>query len=478
MPRTTVPTDPACWFRELLGTADDDLERFRLEALRMTLRYCRDTVPYYREAFAGLPEPEALADLAAYPLLPSARIAAYRHPVLSEAVGTDFVVCSGGTSTQAFTRTAPASTSPKMIHRSFAEYPHLTAFRDWWYPRMGYGYSWDARPGDARYIIMEDEHGIRYIEPRRGPLRMLNFPLYNESHFHVARDVLTTHGPGDPSLRVSELRGTYRKVRLLTMYALEHGWNLAEEASVRRVVAAGFFTSVRWRALFKEAFGAELVQEYGLTEFHQGYANECLHCGAHHFAPIVVEEVVDPRDPARAVGAGEVGRLVLTHLYPTALRQVLVRYDSGDLVQVGDICDVVGARGYRPVGRLKNTLTVPVPDGELLLSTGHFIDAVDIPEAAFHVRDLLEHSHVTRFTDYGAPKFNIHLEDDRSGPVVRLDLELKKSLAAGAARRLRDRVEASLFRSHPEVRNRLEKEEFAVDVQLHEPGALTQNIPG
>lgn len=478
MPRTTVPSDPARWFRELLDTAGDDLERFRLEALRVTLRYCRDTVPHYRDAFSGLPEPGTLADLAVYPLLPSARIAAYRHPVLSDAVETDFTVCSGGTSTQAFTRTAAASTSPKMIHRSFAEYPHLTAFRDWWYPRMGYGYAWEARPADARYIIMEDEHGIRFIEPRRGPLRMLNFPLYNESHFAVARDVLTTHGPGDPELRVTELRGTYRKVRLLTMYALEHSWNLAEEASVRRVVAAGFFTSVRWRALFKEAFGADLVQEYGLTEFHQGYANECLHCGAHHFAPIVVEEVVDPEDPGRAVGEGEVGRLVLTHLYPTALRQVLVRYDSGDLVQVGGVCAAVGVRGYRPVGRLKNTLRVPVPDGQLLLSTGHFIDAVDIPEAAFHVRDLLEHSRVTRFGDYGAPKFNIDLDVTGPVPVVGLDLELKKPLSGGPARALRDRLESSLFHDRPEVRNRFEKEEFAVDVRLHEPGGLTHNIPG
>lgn len=458
-------TDIEHWFRELVN-AQLPIRDFQVETLRETIQWCNDTIPYYCEGFTQLPLPQKIEDLAQYPLLDPSLITKYQHPLLSKASHTDFVVFSGGTT----------ANSNKYIHRNFEEYRYLAEFRDYWYPRMGYDYQWNKKPQDARYVIIDDEHGIRYVETRRGPLHLLNFPLFKESHFQIAKDVFTEHSAQRSDKEVVELRGAYPKVRLLTAYALENEWNM-QKGPLKRIVTGGFFTSSRWRALFQQVWGAGLVQEYGLTEFHQSYANECLHCGWYHFTPIVVEEIVDRNNPHILLKQG-IGRLVLTHLFPTAMRQMLIRYNTGDLVEIGGKCPVVGMQQYRPIGRIKNMVELPTPRGLLPLSAAHFIEATDIPEASFHLVDLMQVEPVTKFQDIGAPKFHVWLDDKQRTPVIHLDVELKPELPADQHRVIRAKIEGRLFLSDTIVRQYFESGDFQVEVNLVDHGKLTQYVPG
>ena len=465
MSTKNTSTDIKHWFRELIH-AQLPVRDFQREALRETIQWCNDTIPYYHETFARLPLPQHVEDLAAYPLLNPSLITKYQHPLLSRATHTDFVVFSGGTTTN----------SNKYIHRNFEEYQYLSEFRDDWYPRMGYGYQWNKKPEDARYVIIDDEHGIRYVETRRGPLHLLNFPLFKEAHFQIAKEVLTEHSAQHSEKEVVELRGAYPKVRLLTAYAIEHEWNM-NRLPLKRVVTSGFFTSRRWQTLFQQIWGADLVQEYGLTEFHQSYANECLHCGWYHFTPIVVEEIVDRNNPHIRLKHG-IGRLVLTHLFPTAMRQVLVRYDTGDLVEIGGVCPVVAMQQYKPIGRIKNMIELPTSMGLQPLSAAHFIEATDIPEASFHLVDLMQVEPVTQFQDIGAPKFHVWLDEKQRKPVIHLDVELKAEILTDHYSRIRTKIEDRLFVGDSRIRQYFETGDFQVEVHLVEHGKLTRYIPG
>jgi len=336
--RTTGQTlaDPSArsrWFHELLD-ADLDRKEFQGYALAATLAWCRDTIPFYQRAHARLPIPSGVSGLGCYPVLPSSSIQQYRHPVLSDAVETDFLLFSTGSTGHV-----------KYIHRNVEEFAHLEAFRDWWFPKTGYGYSWERRPPEARYVVVDINHGIRFMERRRGPLLLHYLPFQSPRHSAVARELLQAHsGPGEDYV-FTEIRGQYAKVQLLTLVAEREGW-AAQDLPIRHVLYGGFWQTERWRRRTREVWGARLLQEYGLTEFHQSYATECVHCGWYHFAPIVVEEVRDPHDPSRAVEGG-VGRLYLTHLFPACLRQVMVRYDTGDLIEVGPTCKVIADSRHR-----------------------------------------------------------------------------------------------------------------------------------
>lgn len=457
---------PAARYLDALIAGDLGRDEFEALSLSATVQWCREHVPYYREAWQGLPSPVSRSDLAAYPLLDPRLMQSYDQPLLADGVTTDFLVFSGGTTTG----------KHKFIHRCFDEYRHLARFRDWWYPQMGYGYSFGKRPADARLVVMDDEHGIRYIEPRRGPLLMMNLPLVLKSHFPVVEHVLRRFGAHSTDRRIVELRGTLHKIQLLTLYAAEQGWQPAEWCAVERVLTAGSFATERWRRLFFEVWAARSVQENGQTEFHQSYATECTSCGWYHFAPIVLAELVDRHDPSRQLDTGT-GRLVMTHLVPTALRQVLVRYDTGDLVEKGGRCAVTRQPQYLPLGRLRDTIDLETSAGLVSLAPSHFVDAVDIPEAVFGIVDMMQCQNVTAMTDIGFPRFRTRLLTGRPGrtPVVLLEIELKKEPSATAANKLRTRVESKLLINHKLARELLNAGEFEISVRfagadtLHDP---------
>jgi phenylacetate-coenzyme A ligase PaaK-like adenylate-forming protein len=446
---------------------DLSVAEYERYALAATFRWARTNIPHYRDSWRGLPDAASREDLLAFPMLDPAMLHSYDQPLLAEPVETDFVVVSSGTT----------SGKNKILHRSFLEYEQLTRFRDWWYPKMGY--SFDKSPEDARFVAIDDRHGIRYVEPRRGPLRMMNFPLFQESHFGVAKHVLQRFGADAEDRRVVELRGPYPKIRLLTVYAAEQGWRPAEWSAVERVMAGAFFTTSRWRNLFAEVWGASAVQEYGQTEFHQSYANECGECGWFHFAPAVIEELVQPVDSSVPVTEG-VGRLLMTHLVPMSLRQVLIRYDTGDLVERSGICAATNLVRYRPIGRLANTLWLESPRGRIPLAPSHFIEAVDIAEAAFEVVDRMQYSNVTSMQDIGAPLFWASLQPAAAGrpPRVILEIELKQELPGSRIRAVQERVAGTLFADDPDLRDLVEQSELDVTVDLVSPGKLDQVVRG
>ena len=98
-------------------------------------------------------------------------------------------------------------------------------------------------------------------------------------------------------------------------------------------------------------FGAQLYGWPGISEVAGSTCHECPGCGYFHARPIVVPEVVSPSAPGEIVHKGR-GELLLTALAPFQAYQPLIRYRTGDVVEVGPACPLVDDLGFRPVGRL------------------------------------------------------------------------------------------------------------------------------
>ena len=140
----------------------------------------------------------------------------------------------------------------------------------------------------------------------------------------------------------------------LARSSIEHGIRFP---ALREVRTSGEPVSAETRALCREAWGAPLTDLYAADEV----GCIALQCPDHEHYHVqsesVLVEVLDAND--RACSPGTVGRVVVTTLQNFAMP--LVRYDIGDLAEVGDPCPCT--RGLpvlrRIAGRGSNT---PVTD--------------------------------------------------------------------------------------------------------------------
>jgi len=100
--------------------------------------------------------------------------------------------------------------------------------------------------------------------------------------------------------------------------------------SVRCVVTTFELLTGSLRDRLREVFGCEVYTQYGASEVLD-IANECEHHKLHVRTNIVMVEAIRDGVPAKP---GEIGRAVITDL--ENYNMPLIRYDIGDLVQVGD----------------------------------------------------------------------------------------------------------------------------------------------
>lgn len=101
-----------------------------------------------------------------------------------------------------------------------------------------------------------------------------------------------------------------------------------------------------WREEIIQALECSVAEEYGCREGGL-IAHECPEGIYHIMAPNVIVEILD--DAGRSLPAGEVGRIVVTHMESYAMP--FIRYDTGDTAALGD--------GHCPCGRGLPTMQRP-----------------------------------------------------------------------------------------------------------------------
>ena len=190
-----------------------------------------------------------------------------------------------------------------------------------------------------------------------------------------------------------------------------------------------------------------------------GGASEIGIGGPWIFEPHVIPEAVHPRT-FEQVGPGEVGVLLLTSLYPFTQQMPLIRYVTGDLVEVVEGPDHPAGLQVRYVGRSQRSIIDDSGDKvRPLLLSGPLYEVIEsLPDVAISPRfsDLDAGVGLEMTGDH---HYVVHHETTETGRPERITVELGLRYApwlfADRVNEIRANIARFLFATHPELTRRV-----------------------
>jgi len=429
-------------------------DRFLGEALQATLENAV-RAPFYRERYgARWRRVKTLDDLARLPILDKATAIQHQRQLIVGRPPPGFGVASSGT-----TRNSPDQ-APLNVVTSEAELEAMNASAPAYEPAD------DPHPGWT-LVSVSVKHGLPGGPP--GPGELFLPWMHHPNALHMMHAVLSR--PQPDGRRVTAMRISVGALKCLTAWCLEHGKGPAHYG-VRLIGTNSFHLSSHWRDLIERSFEAEVIDNYSLSEFSTP-VSECKACGWHHFGwPPIIYEVLDLKS-GRRIGKGT-GRLLLTGVYPYAQKMPLIRYDTGDVLELGPRCRETGQRGVRFLGRLRRGLVVADGDrGAFALAPVHVQDVLEgLPEAERAAHPLQTLGFV-RSRDIGLPRWTVELKR-RPRPLARLAFEVRfdpdvfPERALELARHVRD----EMLRRDPALRRLRRRRLLSLEVRVAPAGTL------
>ncbi|WOS39114.1 hypothetical protein [Xanthomonas rydalmerensis] len=262
--------------------------------------------------------------------------------------------------------------------------------------------------------------------------------VFDASSFEYGRTtLLRSHNDANVDARCSVLMGLERCLRAFTLDTLRTYPDGFPATALRLVVSYSQYLTQAWRRRLQETWGAPVVDRFGVSEVFGG-ASQCLACGWYHFEPFVIAEVIGAKS-GNPISTGQ-GLLALTALSPFQQAQPLIRYLTGDLVEVTHTSSCrPGTTAIKPLGRAR--YGVPKPGGDRWLVTpASVLEAVDeVPEiertARFAGIEQVRDPHAV-----GNPKFRTRWS--QQGGVVAVKVEV--ALCDGLSERRRFDILAEL----------------------------------
>ncbi len=380
---------------------------FRDPLLRDTVSWCVRQSPFYRARFGSEAEHfRGLDDLPRLPVLFRDEAKADQDGIRCQQVTPSAVQYTTGT-TGEFWR----------LYRSAEELQFIAQF-----------YTERARTllesGQTRPLLLaltSVYHGAPTPVP--GWPYVVSAGMYDRTQAHQARQLLEARYdlPGvEP--QVSAIIGGDLVVKAFTAFLLSQNVDL-RTTGVRHLIMTGGYVSESRKQLLADLWNATVQDRYSMTEVFGG-ASQCGLGGPWIFDPEVVPEVVHPRTLA-PVNRG-IGTLVLTSLYPFVQMMPVVRYYTGDLVEVADtVANGAPDLVVRFLGReRRSVLDASGDDVEPLLLSAPFYDLLEsYPEIAA----------TERFADIGAAeglefagklRFSLDIDRDQDEQVNRIHVVL------------------------------------------------------
>lgn len=348
--------------------------------------------PWYRRALAGPLRGPAFAgarSLARLPLLDKHTAAARQEDLVVPGVPGAPASLSAGIVSSATTRDG----RPLRVLLSLAELAP------------------DGEPPDGDAVHHEQEaRTLQIVSPRHGSrppggARTILPATLHRNLVDVTHDLLRGG-------RFHTLVAPLSTLKWLTV-GLERDGVSPATLGVRLVGTTGYPLTRHTRAWLEPAWRASLVDNWSMSEL-RGHAHPCSACGfAHWLGAPVWWELVDPLAGAPVRPAtGALGELVATTLLPHGARMPLLRYRTGDIVEVGPACPAApapGARGMRFRGRLSSSLldTSRKSARPLLLSRDLLEVTEALPDVAFEPHPA-ERLALVPPSDLGVPKARVH----------------------------------------------------------------------
>lgn len=190
----------------------------------------------------------------------------------------------------------------------------------------------------------------------------------------------------------------------LTAWLLERGEDPARFALIE-ISTYGFRLSPHWRAHVEAVWSTRLYDNFSLSELKTP-AVECPACGWFHWLePPLVYEVID-------------GALVLTGLYPFVQAMPLIRYTTGDFVELGPLCKAASDRGFRFRGRIRQCV---IRGGKLLVSSQDVQDFLESQPLVAREPHPCNRLGLVKSADIGAVKYELDVQRVHARVELRCD---------------------------------------------------------
>lgn len=428
-------------------------QQLRSELLHDTIEWCRAGSGFYRDRFAAAGEITDLAGLTQLPVLSRQDVVDHHAALRCES-----------SLPAAIQHTTGTTGSFLQIYRGPAEQAFVWQF-------VAAQIQATPEPAVRRFhlVLANAYHGTLTPVPSRA--YMASVGVHDQAQASQARQVLEASYalPGIES-RVGVVSGTERMVKALTAYLAADGFDFAS-SPVRRIDLYGGHVTARRKAMLADMWQAEVTDHYSLTEMFGG-ATEIGLGGPWIFDPHVIAEAVHPRTH-RPIGKGEVGVLLLTSLYPFTQQMPLIRYVTGDLVEVVEPADHPGGLQVRYCGR--TTRSIIDASGETvrpLLLSGPLYAAVEA---------LADVAISPRFPDLGAGlgleltgdhRYGVRCDDGADGRPTKIIIDLGLRYAPwmypDRVAEVRFRLAHEMFAAHPELARRAAAGELVFDIAARE----------
>jgi hypothetical protein len=322
----------------------------------------------------------------------------------------------------------------------------------------------DPHPGWT-LVVVGVHHGLPPRPPARGELRV---PwMYHRNALSMIEACIER--PQPDGRRVTAMRISAGALKTVTAWFLERGRDVASYG-VKMIGTNGSRVSAHWRALIASTWGAELYDNFSLSEVPTP-ATECKACGALHFSwPPLLYEVLDLHSGAQLPDGDALGRLVVTPLAPFVHKMPLVRYDTGDVVDVRGTCEATGQPCITYLGRARRGIVVGGTPTAFVLSPAFVQDVLEaLPDTERNPHPAVTNG-LVKTRELGLPRFTVERDDD----VVRLRFEARfdPRVYEKRTRALADEVGAQLLLLDRALAACVRERRIALDVVVHAPGSL------
>jgi phenylacetate-CoA ligase len=293
----------------------EELRDIQDRKLRRLLTSAADHCPFYARRFrdAGLDVSDSRISISDLAMLPTIT----KDDVRENLDSMTWTACPGGVRSY---NTGGSTGRPLRFYidnlRAAADAAARLRARTWWH----------VRPGDPEVLLWGAPTELRTDDGiRRSRDVLLNQHIL--SAFNMTRQTLDEYIDVIRGLRPACLYGYASSLALLARHAIHAGLGRGDLGSnrLRAVFVTGEVLLDRDRDAIAEAFGAPVVIEYGSRD--GGMIAMSCEAGSLHVAQDnLVIELLD--EQGRAVGPGDMGEVVLTHL--EAVGMPLIRYRTGD----------------------------------------------------------------------------------------------------------------------------------------------------
>jgi phenylacetate-coenzyme A ligase PaaK-like adenylate-forming protein len=364
-----------------------------LQRLQQTIQFAVKTIPYYRDRAARYSKPvNTTQDLENFPFVEPESFVSDPRSFCSSSQWPDSISFSSATTGS--------------IGRSRW---HLKTEKE---AQSGYGQRATNASGITLVIHPFDQGAPLQIEEKPNTIYL---PFFVPWHYELILNTLES-GWSSPMgrLHVSHILAFSPALRILTTWLAEQDKDPAT-FGVKEVAGYGSIQPPVWRRRLKTRWHAHYTDLYGLSEV-KAIADTCPICDNCHFLYPVIPEVVD--SASRQLVKQGVGVLVLTELMPFAQLQLLIRYWTGDLVEIMSPC-MLSSFGFKFRGRLADSVILTPSNGR---ATKIAIGSLQTGEICSEFPDIA----VTRipwassFEDVGAPRFFLSGSNNTVSIVVEL----------------------------------------------------------